>query len=95
MTSSGHYSPRKHKGHEGHEEGKILVLPFVFLRVLRAFVVKKHWCLLGFVFVSCGDDGRTPVVLYSPHGRDQLELLERDFERRRPRRSSTGCASSG
>jgi len=23
-------------------------------------------------------------VLYSPHGRDQLELLERDFERRRP-----------
>jgi iron(III) transport system substrate-binding protein len=23
------------------------------------------------------------VVLYSPHGRDQLELLERDFERRR------------
>ena len=27
---------------------------------------------------------RTPVVLYSPHGRDQLELLERDFERRRP-----------
>ncbi|HEX2249454.1 MAG TPA: extracellular solute-binding protein [Gemmatimonadales bacterium] len=24
------------------------------------------------------------MVLYSPHGRDQLELLERDFERRRP-----------
>jgi iron(III) transport system substrate-binding protein len=24
------------------------------------------------------------VVLYSPHGREQLELLERDFERRRP-----------
>lgn len=23
-------------------------------------------------------------MLYSPHGRDQLELLERDFERRRP-----------
>jgi len=26
-------------------------------------------------------DGRTPVVVYSPHGRDQLELLERAFER--------------
>ena len=33
---------------------------------------------------ACGSDGRTPVVLYSPHGRDQLELLEREFERRRP-----------
>lgn len=34
--------------------------------------------------LACGDDGRTPVVLYSPHGRDQLSLLERDFEARRP-----------
>jgi iron(III) transport system substrate-binding protein len=33
---------------------------------------------------ACSNDHRTPVVLYSPHGRDQLELLERDFERRRP-----------
>jgi iron(III) transport system substrate-binding protein len=33
---------------------------------------------------ACSHDHRTPVVLYSPHGRDQLELLERDFERRRP-----------
>jgi iron(III) transport system substrate-binding protein len=33
---------------------------------------------------ACHHDSRTPVVLYSPHGRDQLELLERDFERRRP-----------
>jgi iron(III) transport system substrate-binding protein len=36
------------------------------------------------VFTACSRDPRTPVVLYSPHGRDQLELLERDFERRRP-----------
>jgi iron(III) transport system substrate-binding protein len=36
------------------------------------------------VLSACSNDGRTPVVLYSPHGRDQLELLERDFERRRP-----------
>jgi iron(III) transport system substrate-binding protein len=33
---------------------------------------------------ACRNDTRTPLVLYSPHGRDQLELLERDFERRRP-----------
>jgi iron(III) transport system substrate-binding protein len=36
------------------------------------------------VLSACSNDSRTPVVLYSPHGRDQLELLERDFERRRP-----------
>jgi iron(III) transport system substrate-binding protein len=61
-----------------------LLLSFVILRVLRVFVVKKHRYSIGFVIVACGGDGRTPVVLYSPHGRDQLELLERDFERRRP-----------
>ena len=33
---------------------------------------------------ACSNDSRTPVVLYSPHGRDQLELLERNFEGRRP-----------
>jgi iron(III) transport system substrate-binding protein len=46
--------------------------------------LKQHWRLLGLGILACGGDGRTPVVLYSPHGRDQLELLERDFERRRP-----------
>ena len=39
-------------------------------------------CLL--VLVACGRDARTPVVVYSPHGRDQLKLLETAFERRRP-----------
>ncbi|MEO8227604.1 MAG: extracellular solute-binding protein [Gemmatimonadota bacterium] len=34
--------------------------------------------------VACGRDGRTPVVVYSPHGRDQLELMEHDFERLHP-----------
>ena len=33
---------------------------------------------------ACSSDGRTPVVLYSPHGRDQLVVLERAFERLRP-----------
>jgi len=34
-------------------------------------------------FSACSTDHRTPIVLYSPHGRDQLQLLERDFERQR------------
>lgn len=38
----------------------------------------------GLVLGGCGGDGRTPVVVYSPHGRDQLTLLEQEFERRRP-----------
>jgi iron(III) transport system substrate-binding protein len=36
------------------------------------------------VLSACSHDSRTPIVLYSPHGRDQLELLEHAFERRRP-----------
>ena len=35
-------------------------------------------------FSACSDDDRTPIVLYSPHGRDQLTLLEKDFEQQRP-----------
>ena len=34
--------------------------------------------------VACRGDGRTPVVLYSPHGRDQLTILEHAFEAERP-----------
>ena len=40
--------------------------------------------LVALALVACGDDGRTPVVLYSPHGRDQLTLLEQGFEAQRP-----------
>ncbi len=36
------------------------------------------------VLAGCAADGRTPVVLYSPHGRDQLILLEKTFEARHP-----------
>ncbi len=32
----------------------------------------------------CGEDGRTPVYVYSPHGREQLVLIERVFEKREP-----------
>jgi iron(III) transport system substrate-binding protein len=37
-----------------------------------------------FSVLSCTRDRRTPLVLYSPHGRDQLSLLEHAFEKRRP-----------
>jgi iron(III) transport system substrate-binding protein len=33
---------------------------------------------------SCGGDGRSPLVVYSPHGRDLLTLFEADFERTHP-----------
>jgi len=33
---------------------------------------------------GCRHDGRTPLYVYSPHGRDQLLLLERAFEAKRP-----------
>ena len=39
--------------------------------------------LLWLLATGCAD-ARTPVVLYSPHGRDQLSLLEQDFEARNP-----------
>ena len=39
---------------------------------------------LSVLLSACSNDHRTPVVLYSPHGRDQLVLLERAFERKRP-----------
>jgi iron(III) transport system substrate-binding protein len=32
---------------------------------------------------SCGD-GRTPLVVYSPHGRDLLTLMEKSFEAKNP-----------
>jgi iron(III) transport system substrate-binding protein len=33
---------------------------------------------------GCGGDGRTPLVLYSPHGRDLLELFEDTYEAKVP-----------
>jgi iron(III) transport system substrate-binding protein len=43
-------------------------------------------CVLSVLsaLAACIGDGRTPVVLYSPHGRDQLVLLEQAFEAKRP-----------
>ena len=42
-------------------------------------------CVLSILSIlSCRGDPRTPVVLYSPHGRDQLTLLEHAFEATHP-----------
>lgn len=41
--------------------------------------------LLGLpLAIGCGGDDRTTVLVYSPHGRAQLTLLEHAFERHRP-----------
>ncbi|MFQ5527600.1 MAG: extracellular solute-binding protein [Thermoanaerobaculia bacterium] len=39
---------------------------------------------LGVTLLTSCSDGRMPVVLYSPHGRDLLELVERAYEARHP-----------
>jgi iron(III) transport system substrate-binding protein len=40
--------------------------------------------LAGLLLLTACGDGRTPVVVYSPHGRDQLVLLEHAFEQLHP-----------
>ncbi len=48
-------------------------------------VTGRRVALLGLLLVGgCGGDGRTPVLVYSPHGRDQLTLLEDAFEALNP-----------
>ncbi len=39
--------------------------------------------VLAAALFGCGD-GKTPLVVYSPHGRDLLQLMERSFEERHP-----------
>jgi len=38
---------------------------------------------LAALLANCGD-GRTPLVVYSPHGRDLLTLMEKSFEKAHP-----------
>src|SRR5216683_2570958 len=40
--------------------------------------------LFALLSIACRGDGRTPLVIYSPHGRDLLTLLERRFEQLHP-----------
>lgn len=52
------------------------------MRVVPA--VRLAALLAGAALLACTPDGRTPVVVYSPHGRDQLVLLEHAFEALHP-----------
>jgi iron(III) transport system substrate-binding protein len=47
----------------------------------RYLVLVTTLCFLA--AQGCGD-GRIPLTIYSPHGRDHLTLMERDFERLHP-----------
>jgi iron(III) transport system substrate-binding protein len=40
--------------------------------------------LLLWILTACSGESRTPLVIYSPHGRDLLTLFERRFEAIRP-----------
>src|SRR3989441_4894623 len=43
-----------------------------------------YLALCALVVTGCSSDGRTPLVINSPHGRDLLTLLERRFEQLHP-----------
>ena len=57
------------------------MIPFQKLRQLSA---KSFLVLLGVSVAGCMNDGRIPLVVYSPHGRVLLRLSERMFEAANP-----------
>jgi iron(III) transport system substrate-binding protein len=42
------------------------------------------WAAILVVLTACSRDSRTPLVIYTPHGRDLLTLCERRFEQLHP-----------
>jgi iron(III) transport system substrate-binding protein len=51
--------------------------------------IRNRQFAMGFItsallFAGCSGDHRTPLVIYSPHGRDLLTLFERRFEQLHP-----------
>ncbi|MCH7684808.1 MAG: hypothetical protein IIB35_14005, partial [Gemmatimonadetes bacterium] len=57
------------------------MIPFQNLRQLSA---KSFLVVLGVSVAGCMNDGRIPLVVYSPHGRVLLRLSERMFEAANP-----------
>src|SRR5712692_1462988 len=47
---------------------------------MRAPFLTAALLLLG----ACRRDSRTPIVVYSPHGRDLLGLMEKTYEQKHP-----------
>src|SRR6266576_3949755 len=54
------------------------------VRALSALSAVSVLSALSAISVLSCSDPRTPVVIYSPHGRDQLTLLEHAFEAEHP-----------
>jgi iron(III) transport system substrate-binding protein len=56
--------------------------------VVRGIVKPTHHALrttyILLIITACSGDNRTPLVIYSPHGRDLLTLFENRFEALRP-----------
>jgi iron(III) transport system substrate-binding protein len=73
---------KRKDGKVGKEEKVSSVIMWRWLRSVRAYAFPVLPLFL--LATACFTDDRTPVVLYSPHGRDQLTLLEHAFERHRP-----------
>src|SRR5213076_2711295 len=61
--------------------GPDLAVPRSAFRVPHLLVGAALFALLA---AACQGDGRTPLIVYSPHGRDLLTLLERRFEQLHP-----------
>src|SRR5438034_1316845 len=61
--------------------GPDLGVPRSAFRVPHLLVGAALFALLA---AACQGDGRTPLIVYSPHGRDLLTLLERRFEQLHP-----------
>ncbi len=53
------------------------------MRRQHAYLTLAAVCLSAAWLAGC-DDGRTPVTVYSPHGRDLLKLMEETFEAANP-----------
>jgi iron(III) transport system substrate-binding protein len=62
--------------HSGSGQPPVATLPLALMLALTLAAVLP--------LTSCGD-GRTPLVLYSPHGRDLLTLMEKEFEKAHPK----------
>ena len=51
----------------------------------RKGVVGSRWSVVGvLVLLACGGSGKTPLVIYTPHGRDLLTLLKARYEQLHP-----------
>lgn len=51
---------------------------------LRSMSRRPWYLACGLAIAACGGDGRTPLVVYSPHGKDLLQHYEQGFERAHP-----------